>query len=36
LERLDPASRALPTTVKLGRPVGGMALAGSDLWLTIR
>jgi streptogramin lyase len=36
LERLDPASRALPTTVNLGRPVGGMALAGSDLWLTIR
>jgi DNA-binding SARP family transcriptional activator len=36
VERLDPAGHALPTTVKLGRPVGGMALAGSDLWLTIR
>ena len=36
VERLDPAGRALPTTVKLGRPVGGMALAGSDLWLTVR
>ena len=36
VERLDPAGRALPATIKLGRPVGGMALAGSDLWLTIR
>jgi streptogramin lyase len=36
VERLDPAGRALPATVKLGRPVGGMALAGTDLWLTVR
>jgi len=36
VERLDPAGRALPTTVKLGRPVGGMALEGPNLWLTIR
>ncbi len=36
VERLDPAGHALPIIVKLGRPVGSMALAGTDLWLTIR
>jgi streptogramin lyase len=36
LERLDPAGHALPTSVTLGRPVGGAALADGKLWLTIR
>ena len=36
VERLDPPGHSLPTIVKLGRPVGSMALAGTDLRLTIR
>jgi DNA-binding SARP family transcriptional activator len=36
LERLDPAGRALPTSVTVGRPVAGAALADGRLWLTIR
>jgi DNA-binding SARP family transcriptional activator len=36
LERLDPTGRALPITLSLGRPVGGMILVGDELWLTIR
>jgi hypothetical protein len=36
LERLDPAGRALPASVTLGRRVAGATLADGKLWLTIR
>lgn len=36
VERIDPAGRALPVTMRLGRPAAGMTMVGGDLWLTVR
>jgi hypothetical protein len=35
LSRVDPNGQSLATTIVIGRPIGGIAIADGRIWLTL-